>query len=101
MSGVIDQKPIISIITEIEDLSWINLDKSKEIIVQEFIKNTTVLPLTSLIVNRRKAIRCSKKIKTDNSILAATAIIHDLIIITNDNDFENINRLKTLNPIKM
>jgi hypothetical protein len=53
MSGVIDQKPIISIITEIEDLSWINLDKSKEIIVQEFIKNTTVLPLTSLIVNRR------------------------------------------------
>ena len=37
IADVIDQIPNISVITEIEALSWVNPDKSKEAIVKEFI----------------------------------------------------------------
>lgn len=36
IAEVIDQTPNISVITEIEALSWVNPDKSKEKIIQEF-----------------------------------------------------------------
>jgi hypothetical protein len=38
IASVIDQVPNISVITEIEALSWVNPDKNKEKIVQEFIQ---------------------------------------------------------------
>jgi hypothetical protein len=37
MAEIIDKKPIISVVTEIEALSWISSDKNKEAIVQSFI----------------------------------------------------------------
>lgn len=60
IADVIDQIPIISVITEIEALSWINSDKNKESIVQEFIKDATVVPLTPSIVKKCVAIRRSR-----------------------------------------
>ena len=60
IAEVIDQIPIISVSTEIEALSWINSDKNKESIVQEFIKDVTVVPLTPSIVKKCVAIRRSR-----------------------------------------
>jgi len=39
VAEVIDQVPNISVITEIEALSWINADKAKEKIVKDFIQD--------------------------------------------------------------
>jgi predicted nucleic acid-binding protein len=44
-------------------------------------------------------IRRSRKIKTPDAIIAATVIVYDLTLITNDNDFKNISHLKTMNPL--
>ncbi|TAG54150.1 MAG: PIN domain-containing protein [Cytophagales bacterium] len=98
ISKVLDQTPIISVITEIEALSWINPNKSKELIVKEFIKDATILALTPDIVAQCVNIRRSRKIKTPDAIIAATAIIHNLTLITNDNDFKNIEKLSFINP---
>lgn len=46
IAEVIDQTPNISVITEIEALSWVNLDKNKEKIIQEFIQDADILALT-------------------------------------------------------
>jgi len=40
------------------------------------------------------ALRRSKKIKTPDAIIAATAIALDLTLISSDNVFENIDGLK-------
>jgi len=94
----IDKTPNISIITEIEALSWIAADKNKEKIVREFVKDSNVLGLTSAIVSRCVMIRRNQKIKIPDAIIAATAVIHNLTLITSDRDFDNILGLKIFNP---
>ena len=39
--------------------------------------------------------------KTPDAIIAATAIVYNLTLITNDNDFKNIRHLQTLNPLNI
>ena len=99
ISRVIDEIPNISIITEIEALSWIAPDKLYETIIKEFVKDANVLPLTKSVVTECVQIRRSRKIKTPDAIIAATAIVYDLTLITNDNDFKNIKHLQTMNPL--
>ena len=101
ISEIIDQTPVISVITEIEALSWISTDKEKEKIVREFISDSKVLNLNHDIVTQCVKIRRSRKIKTPDAIIAATAIFYDLILITNDKDFEGIQNLKLLNPFSI
>jgi predicted nucleic acid-binding protein len=101
MAEVLDQKPTISVITEIEALSWINPDKSKEDIVKAFIQDATVLALTPDIVTQCVSIRRSQKTKTPDAIMAATAIVHNLTLITSDSDFNNIAGLNVIDPFKL
>jgi predicted nucleic acid-binding protein len=98
ISNVIDQIPNISVITEIEALSWQAPDIIYEEIIKEFIDNSNVLPLSKKIVTQCIQIRRNKKVKTPDAIIAATAIVHNLTLITNDNDFKNIQQLQILNP---
>lgn len=46
IAEVFDETPNISIITEIEVLSWINPDKAKEKIIKEFVLDANVLSLS-------------------------------------------------------
>jgi len=99
ISDVMDKIPNISVITEIEALSWIAPDKVYETIIKEFIKDANILPLTKKVVAECVQIRRSRKIKTPDAIIAATAIVYNLTLITNDNDFKNIKHLQTINPL--
>jgi predicted nucleic acid-binding protein len=101
ISEIIDRTPNVSVITEIEALSWINSDKRKEKIVQEFIQDANVLPLTPSIVKQCISIWRNRKIKTPDSIIAATAIVHNLTLMTNDNHFEGIPGLRVLDPFTL
>lgn len=101
IAEIIDDTPNISVITQIEALSWISIDKNKETIIKEFINDSNILNLTSDIVSETIKIRRSKKIKTPDAIIAATAISNNLILITNDSDFNKIQNLKLLNPFSL
>ena len=95
---VIDQIPNISVITQIEALSWINPDQAKEKIVQEFINDANILTLSPDIISQCVMIRRSMKIKTPDAIIASTAIVHNLALVTNESDFKNIEGLKVIDP---
>jgi predicted nucleic acid-binding protein len=101
MATVIDQIPTISVITEIEALSWVSLDKNKEQIIKTFVRDAVVLPLTSDIVARCIKLRRSRKIKTPDAIIAATALVHHLTLITNDRIFKRIPTLQVIDPTKL
>jgi len=98
MANVIDQIPNLSVITEIEALSWINIDKNKEVILQAFINESNILYITPDIVHKCVSIRRSKKIKIPDAIIAATAIVHKMVLVTSDSDFSNIPGLQVINP---
>jgi predicted nucleic acid-binding protein len=97
----IDATPNLSIITQIELLSW-KTDNSTEQQIKNFILDSVIWEVTPDVVNECVKIRRSKKIKTPDAIIAATALANDFTIITNnEKDFENIKGLKIVNPYKM
>ena len=101
MAGIINRIPNISVITEIEALSWSNIDKNKEIIIQSFVEDSNILPLSPDVVKQCISIRRHKKMKTPDAIIAATAIVYDYILLTSDTDFKNIPHLQVLAPCNM
>ena len=98
IANIIDRIPNISVITQIEALSWVCGDKNKEAVVEAFIEDSNILPLSYDVVSECIKIRRNRKIKTPDAIIAATAIMHNLTLITSDSDFSNIQGLKILNP---
>jgi len=98
IADVIDRIPNISVITEIEALSWVSPDRNKEAVVKAFIEDANILQLSPDVIAQCIIIRRSRKIKTPDAIIAATAIIHNHTLITSDNDFNHIHGLKIINP---
>lgn len=99
LTSIVDEEPMVSVITQIEALGFSFTSAQEQTTVETFINSSTVLGLSSDIVNATIAIRKSRKIKLPDAIIAATAIIHDLTLITrNTSDFNNINGLKVIDP---
>lgn len=101
ISDAIDKTPNLSVITEIEALSWISQDKGKENIIATFVSEANILALTSDIVAECVKIRRSRRIRTPDAIIAATAIVHSLSLLSSDEHFKSIPGLKVINPSEM
>ena len=101
MDSVIDAVPNLSVISQIELLCW-KTDASKEQRVKDFIADSTIFDITPGVISRCVNIRRNKKVKTPDAIIAATALAHGFTLITNnEKDFNNINSLKIVNPLKV
>jgi predicted nucleic acid-binding protein len=97
---VINNIPNISIITKIEILGF-NTNQKDYDLLRNFINDCNVLGLSDDIVNETILIRQRYKTKLPDAIIAATAQINKLTLITrNVSDFNKIKTVKTLNPFK-
>ncbi len=101
MDSTIDAIPNISVVTEIEALSWVNHDKSKESLIRSFISDANILGLTRAVVDQCIQLRRSRKIRTPDAIIAATAIAYGLTLVTSDNDFKGIPNLNVFDPFEI
>lgn len=98
---ILDYMPVISVISEIELLSWNTKNKDDLKILQGFVDDIHVIELDKTIKRETANIRKTYKVKLPDAIIAATAISNQLILITrNDKDFSKINGLKLFNPFK-
>jgi predicted nucleic acid-binding protein len=98
MNNIINETPVISIITQIEVLGF-NNPIEIEALLDHFIQDSLVISLNDEIVKTTIAIRKKNKIKTPDAIIAATAIVLDYSLVTrNMGDFKKINSLKILDP---
>ncbi len=88
----------ISVINEIELLGF-NMTPGEAQELQDLVNNVTVLELSRNIVNQTIELKKIKKMKLPDAIIAATALVHNLTIVTrNKSDFKNINGLKCIDP---
>jgi predicted nucleic acid-binding protein len=101
LDNIIDSVPNLSVITQIELLSW-KIDNSIAVKIGDFITDSTIHNIDSEVVKRCVELRRNKKIKTPDAIIAATALAKNYTIITNnEKDFANIEGLKIINPHKL
>jgi len=90
---------LISVAVKIEVLGFDDLPTKLEA-MEEFVNTATDLPLDESVTRQAILLRRKyKKLKLGDAIIAATAIVHNLTLISrNSKDFEKIKGLKTLNP---
>ena len=92
-------KPHLSVITEIELLCWKTATPNDIQILKNFISDATVIELERSIKYKTVDIRKAHRIKLPDAIIAATAFVYDLTLITrNVSDFNDIAGLSLKNP---
>jgi len=99
LNQIIDEEINVSIITKIEVLSF-DPDKDDNYpILVDFFEASNIFELTNDIVNKTIQIRQKQKIKLPDAVIASTALVNDLVIVTrNTKDFKNISDLEVVNP---
>jgi predicted nucleic acid-binding protein len=99
-ASFIDNLPgVISVITRIEILGWYNATTEQLANLESFIQNAVIYPLAEHYIQQTILIRQQYKIKLPDAIIAATAILEGLTLITNNtDDFKKVPNLKLLNP---
>jgi predicted nucleic acid-binding protein len=76
-------------------MSWITESEEMDKVIADFITTSDVFQLTNDIVQKTIEIRRKVKIKLPDAIIAATAIVHNLTLLsTNDSDFVKVPKLK-------
>jgi len=93
-------EPAISVITQIELFCSNNINPQELLQLQKFVSIAIIYnTIDEAIVTQTINIRKAHKIKTPDAIIAATALVYNLTLITrNTTDFKNIDRLITVNP---
>lgn len=92
----------ISVITRMELLAWPGARNEQTIILNEFINASEIIALDEPVVLKAIDIRKTYKTKLPDAIIAATALVNELIIITlNTKDFDKIDGLEVLNPYEV
>ncbi|HAA46423.1 MAG: nucleic acid binding protein [Halomonas sp. 54_146] len=89
----------ISVITKIEFLGWSEFASNPTLQNQAraFIGHARALDLSEAVVEQTIRLRQQFKTKTPDAIIAATALVNDLTVVTNNtNDFDRLG-LETLN----
>lgn len=100
MTGIFNDSFNMSIISEIEFLGWKGFSKQNKVEdAKRFLSLACIYPLTPEIKDMAIKLKQTYNSKLGDSIIAATAINNDSILISrNFKDFEKIENLKIINP---
>jgi len=89
----------ISIISKIEFLGWHKFSEEQYEKGVSFLSGAHVISLSDAIIDETIQLKRQKRIKFADSVIAATALISDLTLVTrNSDDFKNIEGLDLYNP---
>jgi predicted nucleic acid-binding protein len=91
-----DNAPFISVITEMEILGVKDISE-KEIKTREFaIEFCSIVPFSNKIKERAIAIKKMIKIPLPDAIIAASALVEDMTLVTADKGFKRIRGLQLI-----
>lgn len=85
----------VSIITEMELLSYPNLSQAEEQQIQRFLSQLLIVNIDGPIKNIAIALRKQHRLKLPDAIVAATAQSLNALLLSNDKKLSNITTLKT------
>ena len=98
MNGIIDAVPMVSVVTKIEVLGF-NAPAEHYQLLKDFMDDATLFALNDEVIDASIEVRKNHKTKLPDAIIAATALVKGLTIISrNTKDFQNIEGLDCGNP---
>lgn len=98
IDAIVDDVILLSVVSKIEVLGF-NTDATAYRLLSDFIDSASLFNLTDSIVDKTIELRKVHRIKLPDAIIAATAIVHDLTLLTrNKKDFQHIEELSVVSP---
>ncbi len=99
ISAIVDDRPSISVITKIELLGFNTPGARERDFTDQFVEASFIFNLNDAIINQTIELRKQYKIKIPDAIIAATAMVFNLTLIThNTDDFNKISNLQCTDP---
>lgn len=99
IGDIADDRPSISVITKIELLGFNAPHAEEQELTNKFIEACFIFNLNEAVINQTIALRKQYKIKIPDAVIAATAMVYSLTLIThNTMDFDKITNLKCKDP---
>lgn len=97
---VTDTANSVSLVSHIETLGFQRITPAQINYFSHLFKILQILPIDSAIAQEAILIRQNRKMTLGDAIIAATALVHNLEIVTrNITDFTGIPNIRVLNPI--
>ena len=99
VKNIINTYFIISVAVKIKVLTYHEIP-DKMSLIEDFVSLATILPLDKIVTKKAIDLRkYNKKMKLGDAIIAVTALVHGLILITNNTkDFTHITDLVIIDP---
>jgi predicted nucleic acid-binding protein len=92
-------QPTASVISYVEALGFHKLTEPARVVLQHFFSRAKLWPIDQPVLDRAVALRQQRRMSLGDGIIAATALVHDLTLVTrNVDDFRWITGLRLLNP---
>ena len=99
LNKTFEEEIIISFITEIELKVWSPSEPSDLNVYLHFLSKCRIIGIEQKLIDKTVELRKKHKVKIPDAIIAATAIGHNLTLVTdNEKDFARIKELKQLYP---
>ena len=96
-----DPAALVSIVSRIEALGYTGISAEEEAALEGALQSLPEAGLTEDVVIRAIALRRERKMGLADAIIAATALVHDVSLVTrNVDDFKHITGLKLINPFE-
>lgn len=90
----------VSVVSYIESFGYQNLTPEEFQQLETIFLRTQILPLTNTIARRAIALRQQRRMGLGDAIIAATALVHGLTLVThNTEDFRWIGGLELMDPV--
>lgn len=97
---VLDPTNSVSEISRLEVLGYGKMTEDERLYLESVFTILQNVPIDKQVIDKAIELRKKHKIKSNDSIVAATTLVHDLELLTrNLSDFENIEELKLQNPV--
>ena len=99
LTGIVDDVCQLSVISQIELLSWQAPEAQSRVTLETFVRNCRIIDLSAAVVQQTIQLRQAHKMKLPDAVIAATALVNDWTLISrNDSDFRKVQALKYINP---
>ena len=90
------KKVVVSLVTEIELISYSDLSNQQREVIRHFLSFVEIIHSNSSIVSEAIKLRLSKKLKTPDAIIAATAIALNLPFLSADKRLAGTSNLNLI-----
>lgn len=96
---IAENSPFLSALSYLEVLGYHQINDEDKTYFEEFFNASQILPISQAVIEQGVKIKQIRKMSLGDAIIAGTALVYDLTVVTrNIDNFSWISDLKLLNP---